>query len=131
MAPHQSLRELIADVQITFDGLHSLQMVVALKAAANALQKITRLQDKTLLAPQEIKQAKYLAQMALNQMDKAALDFGLDEGSEVKKIRDARAAAGAFQACQGCGTPAKCAGRKECNAERAERLQRAKESANG
>jgi hypothetical protein len=122
---HDSLRQLIADAAL--GDLSHMQLAVALRAAANALQKITRLPDAVKTAPQEIKQAKYLAQMALQSMDKAALDFGLDEGSEVKKIKDERKASGSWHPCQGCGTSAKCIERRICNAERAETLQRARE----
>jgi hypothetical protein len=123
---HDSLRQLIADAAL--GDLSHMQLAVALRAAANALQKITRLPDAVKTAPQEIKQAKYLAQMALQSMDKAALDFGLDEDSRVRKLKEERKTiGGGFQPCDGCGTPAKCIERRICNAERAETLQRARE----
>lgn len=121
MAKWEFLRELIANIE-AIGEMNSLQAVVALKVAANALQKITMLQDATKSAPESIKSAKYHAQMALNAMDKAALDYGTDPASPVAQIKAKRD----FQPCDGCGTPGKCLEKKGCAADRASALQRAR-----
>ncbi len=121
MTKWASLRELIANIEAVGD-MSGLQAVVALKEAANALQKITMLNDTTKAAVESVKNAKYMAQMALNRMDKAALDYGTDPESAVAKIKAKRD----FQPCDGCGTPGKCLQRKTCAADRASAMQRAR-----
>jgi hypothetical protein len=106
-----SLRELITNIEAG-GGISELQLVVALKAAANACLEISRLPDATKVAPENIKSAKYKAQMALNAMDKAAMDFAQDENSPVSQIMRKRKTG--FQVCDGCGTPGKCAERARC-----------------
>lgn len=107
----ESLRELITNIEVG-GGIQELQLVVALKAAANACLEISRLPDATKVAPENIKSAKYKAQMALNAMNKAALDYAQDPGSPVQQLLEKRK--GGFQICEGCGTPGKCAERKRC-----------------
>lgn len=114
MAKWESLRELIANIE-AIGEMNGLQAVVALKAAANALQKITMLPDATKVAPENLKSAKYAAQMALNAMDKAALDYGTEPNSPVALIKATRLdRQGSFDVCSGCGTPGKCAERRKC-----------------
>lgn len=116
----ESLRELIANIEVG-GGLQELQLLVALKASANALLEISRLPDATKVAPENIKSAKYKAQIALNAMDKAALDYAQNPGSPVSQLLEKRK--GGFQVCDGCGTPGKCAEKKRCPA--AARMKRA------
>lgn len=116
----ESLRELIANIEVG-GGLQELQLLVALKGAANALLEITKLPQTTKDAPENIRSAKYKAQMALNAMDKAAKDYAQEPGSPVAQLLEKRKSG--FQVCDGCGTPGKCAEKKRCPA--AARMKRA------
>lgn len=114
-ASFSAFRELLANIEVG-GGMQELQLLVATRVAANALLEISKLQDTVKAAPQEIKSAKYKAQMALNAMEKAALDYGGRPESAVQQIMEKRRSAhGGFMPCSDCAAPARCAERgKRC-----------------